>query len=289
MNNPFNQNVSNWQFTITCLKSEQYQILTFIDTWAESFTNFEIDEDTALITVFSSTLELADSFIQRLQNSYQDLKLSQVVKVEDKDWVSETQINFKPIDIGSFYIHSNYYKPTEKIQDKITIEIDPGRAFGTGEHETTKMCLSAISELNLYQNSLALDLGCGSAVLAIAVKKKFNCEVLASDIDDIAVMVAKNNCIINNEQDIKTLVSNGFSNEELNLKFDLIVANILANPLIELSSDIQSKIKPHGHIILSGFTLSQQSAVINSYLAFEFIHLKTYEQNGWVSLLMQKL
>jgi ribosomal protein L11 methyltransferase len=289
MNNPFNQNISNWQFTITCLKSEQYKIIEAIDEFAESYTIFEIDDITALITVFTNTESQAEYFTAELNNLNEVYKISTPTQVEDKDWVSETQINFKPIDIGNFYIHSSYYKPTSGLNSKIAIEIDPGRAFGTGEHATTKMCLLAISELNLAKNALALDLGCGSAVLAIAVKKKFDCEVIASDIDDIAVGVAHNNCIINNEPNIKTVVSNGFLNEELQVKFDLIVANILANPLIELSTDINNQIKPEGHIILSGFTTTQQQEVIDSYLANKFIHLKTYEQNDWVSVLMQKL
>lgn len=288
MTNPFNQNISNWQFSITCLKSEQYQIIEIIDELAESYTAFEIDELRSLITIFTSTLILAEQFIIKFNEIYPNLKISQPVKVEDKDWVAETQINFKPIDISNFYIHSSYYKPLEKINNKITIEIDPGRAFGTGEHETTKMCLSAINELNLEQNALALDLGCGSAVLAIAVKKKFDCKVIASDIDDIAIIVAKNNCIINNVSSIKTIVSNGFANDELNIKFDLIVANILANPLIEMSSDIKNHIISGGYIILSGFTIAQQEEVLSSYLKKGFKHIKTFEQNNWVSVLMQQ-
>lgn len=288
MTNPFNQNICNWQFSITCLKSEQYHILEFIDEWAESYTIFEIDEVTALITVFASDLMLANDFIAKFQNSYPRLEISAPIKVEDRDWVSETQINFKPIDISNFYIHSSYYKPATAIHGKIAIEIDPGRAFGTGEHETTKMCLSAIAKLNLKDDTLALDLGCGSAVLAIAVKKKFNCEVIASDIDDVAVMVANNNCIINKVPDIKTIVSNGFENQQLNKKFNLIVANILANPLIELSFAIKNHIKPDGYIILSGFTTVQEQEVLSAYLAKGFVHLKTFAQNGWVSVLMQQ-
>ena len=154
-------------------------------------------------------------------------------RLENTDWVTESQKILKPIDAGHFYLYGNH--DIESVPDhKLSILMEAGQAFGTGSHETTNGCLLAISDLYQKINPVnILDLGCGSGVLAIAMAKQWDSNIIASDIDPIATETAAENIALNNVTGIQAITCDGFENSALteNAPYDIIVANILAEPL----------------------------------------------------------
>ena len=161
-----------------------------------------------------------------------------IVPVADQDWVTATSLRLPPIAAGRFVVHGSHAR--EALPDGlIPIEIDAGVAFGSGEHATTQSCLQAIDALARQRRfRRVLDVGCGSGVLAIAAAKCWPARVLAVDNDPIAVRVAARNFEINGVADhARAVVADGYRHVSVRraAPFDLILANILANPLIEFA------------------------------------------------------
>ena len=156
------------------------------------------------------------------------------------DWVSETLRELVPVKAGRFIIHGSHDRHVPKANEH-AIEIDAGQAFGTGHHGTTAGCLDMLDAvLKLRDYSNALDIGTGSGVLAVALARATNADILASDIDPVAVKVAKQNFVLNGCADrINTVVSRGLENRIFpeHGPFDLIIANILARPLQKMSAN----------------------------------------------------
>ena len=259
------------------------------DEEAESANTWKID---IYDHHFLDILKIIESI--RKQFNLPDTKIS-ISDIESKDWVTEVQKNFKPIIVNNIYIYSSYYKHTvpKYKNSSICINIDPGNAFGTGEHHTTKGCLRALSNLSkthLFNN--IIDIGCGSAILAIAAAKLFKeSRILATDIDHDAVTVSQENIIKNNVENIvKTGYSNGIHGESIqkSVPFDLIICNILANVLIEISNDINKICTKNSIIILSGLTIRQLEAVTKKYSQHGFEKLHVIYEDEWCSIIMQK-
>ncbi len=170
----------------------------------------------------------------------------------------------------------------------IAIEIDAGQAFGTGHHGTTAGCLEVIDRVvRARKVRNALDLGTGSGVLAIAVRKLRNIPVLATDIDPIAVRVAAENVRRNGiASGIRTVTAPGFHSTAFSEHgpFDLIIANILARPLIRMAPQLVTNLAPGGSVILSGILASQRWKVIAAYNGAKLRHVRTIWRNGWVTI-----
>lgn len=208
-------------------------------------------------------------------------------ELPDIDWVTHSLEGLKPVRAGHFFVHGSHDR--DKIEpDEIPIEIDAGLAFGTGHHGTTAGCLEMIEEIvNSEHPTNALDLGTGSAVLAIAIAKLAPIPVLATDIDPIAVTVAAENTVKNHVgEHVITATAEGFDHPIFcsYTPFDLIVANILANPLVELAPSLASHLASNGSIVLSGILDSQHDAVLAAYQAQGLIHQKTLHREGWVTI-----
>ncbi len=201
---------------------------------------------------------------------------------ENKNWVEELSKNFKPIEAARFYIYSEFSEPSGNLID---IRINPGMAFGTGQHETTFLCLSAINWLfdQGYKFNNILDLGAGSGILAIASAKIWDAKILASDNDPIATIVCTENAEVNNAN-LESITSEGF--EKINGSYDLILANILMNPLLAMAEDMKNA--SNGVIVLSGFKTDQQQDILNKYTSLGFKPLKTFMKNDWLSEVLQK-
>ncbi len=213
-------------------------------------------------------------------------------KLPDKDWVRENRASFEPIQVGQFYIHSSYDHSRPEGSDKILLEIDASLAFGTGQHETTKGCLIALENLSkTYTFKKALDLGTGSGILAMAIAALYHCPTLAVDIDPDAIDIAQANIEKNGYKPwVDCHISDGFKSacfENAKL-FDLIVANILAGPLIELCMEVTAHLESGGLLILSGLLKEQSHDVLEAYKTqgLRFLENKTLGQ--WVILTLQK-
>lgn len=197
-------------------------------------------------------------------------------QVDDQDWVRLTQSQFEPIEVTPklFIVPSWHTIPN---QDATGIILDPGLAFGTGSHPTTFMCLKYLSE-NVTSTMEVLDYGCGSGILAITAKKIGAARVDGVDIDPQAIESSLFNAE-NNQVKVNFCLPNTFTAQE----YDLVVANILSNPLRMLASALASYVKQNGKIVLSGILVDQieeMSAIYNQW--FEMTTYTT--QEGWACL-----
>ncbi|MBN9543634.1 MAG: 50S ribosomal protein L11 methyltransferase [Alphaproteobacteria bacterium] len=228
--------------------------------------------------------------IEELNKLALKFKIDQIdiQEIEDKDWVTEVQKNIPVIEIPPFII-SDPVK-LENVTGQHVIAIEAGRAFGTGTHETTSLCIEALVSLTRSQPlKRIIDVGTGSGILAIAASRLTNARVFASDIDKVAVEVARRNLKINNVKNVKTYISNGINNRIMFLDpFTLVIANILAQPLIDMAKDISRIVEKNGFIILSGFLKNQEASVEAAYVKRKFKKVEAKYKGDWVMLLMQK-
>ena len=174
-------------------------------------------------------------------------------QLPEKNWLAENRASFPPLMVGKFFVHGSHYTdplPT----DRISLHIDAAMAFGSGEHATTRGCLEALSHLaSLVHPTTCLDMGCGSGILALAMAKLFpTAAITACDNDPFAVNTTRENAILNHAA-VESLLTDGYAGLEHGKKFDLITANILAQPLCDMAADAAQALKPDGYLVLSGF------------------------------------
>jgi ribosomal protein L11 methyltransferase len=205
----------------------------------------------------------------------------------DIDWVAKSLEGLKPVRAGRFLVHGRHDRAAARAND-IAIEIEAGQAFGTGHHGTTSGCLVMLERLiRTRRPKNVLDLGTGSGVLAIAVAKLAKCPVLATDIDPVATRVAKSNARLNGEAGlIRFETAAGFSNRAFLEEgpFDLIVANILARPLMRMAPDIAAELAPGGDVVLSGILATQRQMVLAGFRAAGLFHRRTIWRDEWVTM-----
>ncbi|GAB2907369.1 50S ribosomal protein L11 methyltransferase [Paraburkholderia jirisanensis] len=196
--------------------------------------------------------------------------------VEDQDWVRLTQSQFDPIPIGKrIWVVPSWHAAPDP--DALVLELDPGLAFGTGSHPTTRLCMEWLEEAVAPGQSV-LDYGCGSGILAILAKKCGANPVVGIDIDPQAVESAQHNSARNHAD-----VTYGLPADCPAEAFDIVVANILSNPLKLMASMLASKVKPGGRIALSGVLARQADEVASAYTPWIDI-VVWREYDGWVCL-----
>ena len=199
--------------------------------------------------------------------------------VEEQDWVRLTQSQFDPIQVGQrlWVVPSWHDAPNDP--NAVCLAVDPGLAFGTGSHPTTKLCMQWLEEhVGLGEKTL-LDYGCGSGILAIAAKRLGCGPAIGVDIDPQAVSSAKDNAI-RNEVSVAFYLP---EEDTATSQHDVVVANILANPLQVLAPALCQRIAPEGHIVLSGILARQAEEVIDTYKPW--LDLQVWREcDGWVCL-----
>ncbi len=209
-----------------------------------------------------------------------------VEPVADIDWLAATRAAFPPLRVGRFFVHGAHIAP----RGPIDIEIDAGLAFGSGEHATTRGCLIAIDALaRRARPARVLDMGCGSGILAIAAAKAWRAEALAVDIDAHAVATARANARHNGVSDrVRARRSDGFRDPAIARRaaFDLILANILARPLIALAPDIARRLAPGGTVVLSGLIARQERMVLAAYRPRGLALVRRIAVAGWHTLVL---
>lgn len=181
-------------------------------------------------------------------------------EVDEQDWANEWKNYYKPTKIGEKIVVKPTWEEYEKKEDDLIVELDPGMAFGTGTHETTTMCIQQL-EKYVNENSKVFDIGCGSGILAISAAKLGAKDVLAVDLDEVAVKVSKENVSLNNV-DVK--VRHGNLMEVVNDKADIVVANIIADIIKILAKDIKNFMKEDAVFISSGIIHKKVDEVKNS-------------------------
>jgi ribosomal protein L11 methyltransferase len=211
--------------------------------------------------------------------------------IPEADWVSETQKALPPVRAGRFIIHGSHDR--RGIASQWAIEIDAGRAFGTAHHGTTKGCLLALDRLPApARPRTVLDLGTGSGVLAIAAAKAFErrAGIVAADLDPIAIEVARENCRKNGAAGVCLFVGNGLKPASAYgpAPFDLVMANILAKPLLKLAPRLRILTRLGGLLILSGLLSEQAREIMARYRATGFHLVQRRDLEGWAALILQR-
>ena len=193
----------------------------------------------------------------------------------EDDWVTMSQVGLQPVRAGRFTVHTPTYPPDP---ERINFEIDASLAFGTGQHATTSGCLAALDQLERdgMRFGNVADIGTGTGLLAFAALKLWpEARCIATDIDPVAIDVARDNAAINGVKlghvpgELLLAVAEGLDSAMLSARtpFDLIIANILAGPLIELAPDFASALAPGGTVVLAGLLATQADAVVAAYNA----------------------
>ncbi|MEM8825825.1 MAG: 50S ribosomal protein L11 methyltransferase [Pseudomonadota bacterium] len=211
-----------------------------------------------------------------------------IERVEDQDWVTISQQGLDPVRAGRFFVHTA--KDRDALPaDAVDLEIEAGQAFGTGHHPTTAGCLRAIDALDPAPSNV-LDLGTGSALLALAAVKAFpDARVIASDIDAPSIATARENVGINGEAEgdgagqIALIVADGLEAPDIAARapFDLILANILAGPLVEMAADIAGALAEGGMLILAGLLTDQAEMVADAYREAGLMPVDVDPNEGW--------
>ncbi|MBK7364830.1 MAG: 50S ribosomal protein L11 methyltransferase [Nitrosomonas sp.] len=246
------------------------------EIWDHTFVSALFDHDADIATILQAlkqTLNLSS------QPKY---ALSQV---HEQDWVKLTQSQFDPIKISQrLWIVPTWHTPVD--QNAINLILDPGRAFGTGSHQTTQLCLSWLDE-QLQPGDAVLDYGCGSGILAIAALKLGASRVIGIDIDANAIQASQENAKINHcdsqsiffSTSLNLPVANFFEKRHV----DKVVANILANPLILLAPLLANTLRKGGQIALSGILIEQAAQVNQCYQQWFDMHIID-QKDDWVLL-----
>ncbi|WP_117192520.1 50S ribosomal protein L11 methyltransferase [Rhizobium terrae] len=231
-----------------------------------------------------------ERIVAGLSRAFPDLPIRKEV-IPDVDWIARSLEGLKPVRAGRFLVHGSHDRDKARIND-LSIEIEAGQAFGTGHHGTTAGCLEMIGKvMRARPVRNALDLGTGSGVLAIAARKLGNIPVLATDIDPVAVRVARENVRSNGiATGIRLETAPGFHSPAFDREgpFDLIIANILARPLIRMAPQLAAHLAPGGSVILSGILAEQRWKVLAAYSSVRLSHIRTIWRNGWVTIHLMK-
>lgn len=254
---------------------------------------FEIEDGSGLYEVGAYFTDAPNEIELLILSTAYSAKPFVVSEVPDKDWVAEVRRELAPVEAGDFFVYGSHDSDKVPANCKPLL-IEAAMAFGTGHHGTTKGCLTALD--NLFKSGFigtnVVDIGCGTAVLAMGAALCWPGKVLASDIDEIATETSKANAHANGLGDrIKIITCAGFDHPDLNASapYDLILANILKGPLVALAPDMSKNSILGGYIILSGLLNTQADAVIDAYSdeSFELVdHIKITE---WSILTLRKI
>ena len=227
-----------------------------------------------------------------LQHAGLDSSSLSIGAVPQKDWVRESLAGLSPVVAGRLFVHGSHDSHLRHA-GTVNIEIDAGLAFGTGHHNTTRGCLLALQNaLRSHRPANCLDVGCGSGVLAIAACKLAATPTIASDIDPEAVTVTRQNARLNGTAPLTTcVVAKGLEHSTIwaHAPYDLLLANILARPLISLAPAFARALSSNGRLIVSGLTRDQIRMVRAAHLAHGLRVVEQLIDGDWATLTLAKI
>lgn len=275
------------------------------DSWVEELLPDTLpNSDDAKILFYLSDEEDTEPILTRIKEGLAELRTFTEIgsgeiecgKTKEEDWVNNWKKHFHAFMVGDILIQPTWIKEsvTETYREKILI--DPGTAFGTGSHETTRLAIQALTS-NITKDSTVLDVGCGSGILSIIAAKYGASSVIATDISEDAITATKENSLVNEvpEGIIQTYLGDLLSDKKLkdiisSKTYDIVIANILADVLIPLQKEIAPSLKKGGRLILSGIINTKKEAVLASLRENPAYRVLSSEEDGdWVSIVAEKI
>ena len=259
--------------------------IAHIDLIDESL--LEKDKSKAIIHVYIPEEENPEPHIAFLTERLNEAKIPFEIKlgVSDSDeWENNWRKHFKPIEVGERLLIRPIWEDAPDTDRKI-INLEPGVAFGTGTHETTRLCLEALDEnMKGREGAAVLDVGCGSGILAVASMLLGAKNALGVDIDPLAVKIAKENGKLNGFTEPELSFICGSLTSQVSGKYDIVLANIVADAIIELSKDVEKFLNDGAVYIVSGIIDIREDEVKKALSDFGFTVTKRRAENGWVCL-----
>lgn len=280
-----------YQITFAPVEGLDHETIAFLedsfDVLACNYTDSGLEEYVGYIAPGFNEAE----FNQKAQPF--NLPSYQISLLESENWLKDYVIEFAPIEVDDFYIYG-IHEQTEPETNKHLIKIYAATAFGSS-HQTTKGCLHALTWLhqNHHLPQKILDIGTGTGILSIAAAKLWpKAQILSTDIDEEAVIVANQNATTNHvEAQIHAVQSCGYQNHHIAKTgpYDLILANILARPLIEMAPDLVKNLKSGGFCVLSGFNTEQFDWVTSEHKNLGLRLQQSFNDEGWQAVIMEKI
>jgi ribosomal protein L11 methyltransferase len=268
-------------------------VLALLDAAAAAVSAFEIAPEEWRLEAYSQSPLLTPDLSARLAlaaaaSGGEAIEIGEQ-KLPDRDWLADNQLTFPPLQIGRFFVYGSHHRGPAPA-GAIGIMLDAATAFGTGEHPSTRGCLMALAALAQRKPIRhPLDIGTGTAILAIAAAKLLRRPVPASDIDAGSVMVARHNVARNG---VASLVrfgrASGYHGRRLRRHgYDLILANILARPLAAMAADLARHLAPGGHAVLSGLLRRQEPIVLRPHRSLGLALERRIVIDGWSTLILR--
>lgn len=259
-------------------------------SWLKSADGWQIQ----WVFAVKAPLKELEKQVQKLGKIKPQKNQFAVADIPDVNWLEESYRQFPPFQVGPFFIFGSHFEG--KIpKGLIPLQIDAATAFGSGEHGTTRGCLEALAKLHVagFKPKRILDMGTGSGILAIAAYKLWKKPTLAIDIDKEATRMACHHRKINKvpagERGVVCATGDGFAAKQLGSStYDLVIANILAGPLVSMASDLAARTTNGGVTLLSGLLISQESDIIAAYRANGFGAPRRITHGEWRTLLLNK-
>ena len=254
-----------------------------------TYSILEEDEDKGVwrIDGFPTSDEEA-RLMEAVLRGYEDLEVV-VEKLADADWLAMSLSGLPPVEAGRFFVYGAHDQGNVP-EGRVNLKIDAGAAFGTGHHGTTVGCLEAFDRLLQTERfDKVLDVGCGTGVLAIAAAKTGSSVAVGTDIDEPSARIANENAEINDAK-CDFYFADGLSDPRIaqHAPYDLVFANILAAPLVELAPEIAGALKSGGVAILSGLLRTQEERVLDAYRPLGFVVEQTIHHDAWSALALRK-
>lgn len=212
---------------------------------------------------------------------------TEYTEVDEEDWAESWKEFFWPEKVSDHIVVKPTWREYEPAEDEIIIEIDPGMAFGTGAHPTTTLCIRML-EKYLKKGDSVLDVGTGSGILLAASAKLGAGFLHGTDIDDVAVIVAKDNLLLNRVPESMFLVEAGDLVDKIERVYDVAVANILAEVVVRLLDNLPARVKGSGLMVFSGIITERMEMVLDKIKAVGLETLEVMEDGGWVSICARK-
>ena len=281
-----------WQITFSPAEEVSEDFTTFLDDFFEvSAQNYQDNGQDEYVGYTSGVFD-EKKMLRLAKERHLSLPPYKAVELKSENWLKDYVIKFAPFEVADFCIYGIHETQAPKTK-KIPLQIYAATAFGSN-HQTTRACITALSELHTkdFAPQKILDIGTGSGILSLCAASLWpKAKLIASDIDDEAVIVTESNTQTNHlSSQITAFVSDGYQNPRIgNLApYDLILSNILANPLIAFAKDLAQNLKTGGYCILSGFVDNQVDEVVHAHTEQGLELVKLYSFDNWRAALMKK-